>query len=225
MTELSLYPSSGKAATCRRPPVRNGRSHTLSGSCIIATLVLLPMLHRSAWASPSSSAPATSADSSNAQVTVRMILLPQKSICSSSYRRPHTDCPKLTVTDVENLKDQYLVSDAYELSQGPKVARLRLTPAFQSALMAAIDANEYAVILEFDWGTTITAVVDIMRRSEGRLPNWSNKKHKFYRSQHWYTHQNANAFDPANNVIWQVTLNGAVSFLFRIESAILKEVS
>ena len=223
MPEPSPHPSSGSTAACCLLLAGQGRSHALS--FVIATFILLPMLHRGAWGSASSSAPATPADSSTSHVTVRMILLPQKSICSSSYRRPHTDCPKLTVSDVEDLKEQYLVSGAYELLPGPRAVRLRLTPAFQSALMAAIDANDYAVILEFDWGTTITAVVDIIRKSEARLPNWLNKKHKFYRSQHWYTHQNANAFDPARNVIWQVTLNGAFSFLFRIEGAILKEVT
>jgi hypothetical protein len=126
-------------------------------------------------------------------------------------------CPAINRDDVELLIETHVKSPTYELLPGRPVG-LPLPDKFEQALMADIDSGQYAVLLEFDWGTTITAVIDIERASDGRLPNWSSSKKIFHRNQHWYTHQNAAAFDPALHVRWRVTLNGAVSFTFFVRS-------
>jgi len=148
-----------------------------------------------------------------------MVLVPLDEICPSSSESGRGRCPPVTRDIVEQWENTYVVSPSYALVEG-KAVPIRLSEEFQQALVADITAGGYAVLLEFDWGQRITAVVDMIRKSDGLLPNWSNKKHKFRRSQHWYTYQNAIAFEPSKNVRWQVTLNGSVSFWFYVVRSI-----
>jgi len=165
--------------------------------------------------SPTSASPA---DTDAPPVTVRLILVKQTDLCPAGYARSANKCPAIDRDDEESLAETHETSSAYRLIAGRSVP-LRLTEQFQQALMADIDSGEYAVLLEFDWGSTITAVIDMVRASDGELPNWSSPKKTFHSMRHWYTHQNANAFDPALHVRWRVTLNGAVSFTFYIRAA------
>jgi hypothetical protein len=142
----------------------------------------------------------------------------QTELCESGYAPEGNMCTAINRDDVDQLVETHATSNRYELLPGRSVG-LPLTDKFQQALIAAIDSGQYAVLLEFDWGTRIIAVIDMTRMSDGQLPNWSSSKKTFHRNQHWYTHQNAAAFDPASHVRWRVTLNGALTFTFFVRSA------
>ena len=148
-------------------------------------------------------------------VTLQLILVRQTELCPTGYARTGQDCGPVTADDVAELEQNHLVSPPYELVEHKPVP-ITLPPQFQQALMAAIDAGGYAVLLIFDWGQPTAAVVDLVRKAE-LLPNWSNKHKVFHTHRHWYTHQNANAFDPSQAAIWQVSMNGYRLFAFHVK--------
>jgi hypothetical protein len=150
-------------------------------------------------------------------ITIRFMLVSQSDLCGSPYDTDQVHCGLLTSDVVETLEHTHLQSAAYQLQQDRSVP-IKLEPAFQAALIAAIDAGDYAVVVEVDWGITVVAVVDMVRMSES-LPNWSATRKVFRRHRRWFTHQNAVAFEPSRPVHWQITLNGSVSFWFYIVGA------
>jgi hypothetical protein len=88
--------------------------------------------------------------------------------------------------------------------------------------MPCIDAKNYAVLLEFDWGDTLWGVVfDMVRDPSKKLPEPSNSHRLFDRGQYWCTHQNASDFDPDPdmNVKWRVTLNKDLWYGFYVVPA------
>lgn len=189
-------------------------AHCLARRVVIAALVILPTLGGVVCAQAPN------------RPHVTMILLEQTDICSGPYTPGHSDCQQVTREFVEQLKETNTVSDPCPLSPGQVVA-LHLTPAFYEALMAGIDAGGYAVLLEFDWGRNITAVVDIVRESDGRLPKWSNLHRRLLGSEHLYTHQEAIAFDPTKRARWHVTLttlSGSLSYSFYVGKTLRKAI-
>lgn len=153
------------------------------------------------------------------KVTVKFILVLQSEICKP-YRPGPNDCPVAAKT-AERLKKTSLVSRSYPLSEFESAA-LPLEPKFQRALMPCIDARNYAVLLEFDWGDILWGVVfDMVRDPSKRLPEPSNSHRPFDRGQYWCTHQNASDFDPDPevNVKWKVTLNNDLWYGFYVVPA------
>src|SRR5436305_678400 len=103
------------------------------------------------------------------QITVKLVLVPQSEICEGPYKPGHKDCP-VTARKIDSLKHKNRVSRVYQLPAGKSVALL-LEWDFHQALIADIDAGNYSVLLEFDWGNTLWVVVDMVRASSsGKLP-------------------------------------------------------
>ena len=164
------------------------------------------------------------------RVTIKFLPVLQSEICKGTYRAGHTNCP-ITAQKAEFLKESYVGSRTYPLSQGKRVA-LPLVPKFQNTLTSCIDAGNYAMLVEFAWGIPLLAViVDMVPDHEPSElpPGSSGSQRQFDRSQAvpygfgaqteinavrrmragplWYTHQNAKDFEPAESIRWKLILN------------------
>jgi hypothetical protein len=152
------------------------------------------------------------------QVTVKFVLVLQSDVCKGSYKPGHNDC-SVTTQEAEFLEKTHRVSRAYPLSAGKSVA-LALERKFHGALISCIDAGHYAVLLNFDWGSTLVAAVDMIRDSSKPLSKPLNTPRHPDRSQYWHTHQNAIDFDPDKSVRWKVTLNDDLWYGFYVVPAV-----
>jgi hypothetical protein len=148
------------------------------------------------------------------QISVKLVIVPQRDVCNGPYRPgPRYD---LTRDAANKLARRNTVSSIYKLSSG-KTTPLELERQFQQALIPAIRAGEYAVLLEFDWGGDLRVVVDLVPGPTQTLPEWSKNPPKYVGpGRYWYAHRNAGDFDPAQSATWQVTVNGPTgsTFLF-----------
>jgi hypothetical protein len=156
----------------------------------------------------------TAVDPNGLQITVKLMLVLQSDVCKGIYKPGHKDCP-ISESKIDDLKRKHRVSRSYHLTLG-KLVPLPLEQDFQQALTSAIDAGNYAVLIELDWGKTMVAVVDMVRDSSGPLPEWTSPHPQLDSGQYWYTHQDAIDFEPGKSVKWQVTLNGALSVWFYV---------
>ena len=149
--------------------------------------------------------------------SVRMILVDLNEICPPLFpNRPRPPCAPVTPQDVKELARTHKTSAPYNLTPG-ELAVLKLEPDFQRALVFDIIAGSYAILLEFDWGDQIIAVVDVKRRADIHLPNWSSLEgHHFYKNDHCYSLHNASDFDPGANERWEVRFNGVAFYRFYV---------
>jgi hypothetical protein len=147
------------------------------------------------------------------QITVKLTLVLQSEVCQGrSYKPGPNDCP-VTKAMADRLERKFHPTHPYPLPVGKPVP-LPLEKDFHNALAADISIGGYAVLLEFEWGYTLSGVVDMVHFSSEHLPEFSDPQAQ-YRSRHWYTHRNAVDFDPDKRPEWQVTLNNS-SFPFYI---------
>jgi hypothetical protein len=145
------------------------------------------------------------------QIAVKLVLVQKSEICKGPYIPGNPDC-RVTVDDAEFLEKKYgasAISGPYSLPVGKRMP-LKLNPEFQQALIADIDAGTWAVLLEFEWKSSLLFEVDLARDLCGH-PS-SNLRSD--RGKHWYTHQNAADFDPDKNVKWQMMLAGPAASYF-----------
>lgn len=147
-------------------------------------------------------------------VTVRLVLVRQRELCPTGYAARGQVCRQVTAEIAAELMDDHPVSPPYQLVAHQRLA-LQLPEEFRQALVAAIDAGGYAILLVFDWGERIAAVVDLERDARA-LPNWRTRPKVFRIARRWYSHQNANTFDPSRAARWRVSLNGHEFFYFYV---------
>ena len=100
-----------------------------------------------------------------------------------------------------------------------------LTPRFEQALLAATEyplsedaAGRYSVVLAFDFGVDLTAVVDLERDDKIDLPSWSAMRRPIHYHR-WFSHVTATVCDPNASVKWQLILNQKLHFPFSIVHA------
>ena len=100
-----------------------------------------------------------------------------------------------------------------------------LTPRFEQALLAATeyplseDANHrYSVVLAFDFGVDLTAVIDLERDNKIDYPYWGAMRRPIH-YRRWFSHVTATVCDPNASVKWKLTLNRNLHFPFSIVHA------